>query len=198
MREVPIYEQVDVTKGLLAIAMVFAHCIQLLGMNGLGAVSSLINLTCFSGFLFCFGFASWSAYLSKEKMPWKRVISTSMKCYIAFIIAASLSLIIRNGEGLDVIYKVIKLQTLALYSEFFLTFSFSLLFSAFFKNAITKVTSNQISLLIFIMICLLVTLLPTLSPPVIIGQFIGGSNYCYFPLIQYTPLFVLGKVRTSS
>jgi hypothetical protein len=89
---------IDLTKGLLTVGMVFAHVIQLLATTQIKALkefSLLTNLVLFSGFLFCFGFAAWAAYLQWPKLPWA---STSLKCYLAFIVSGVAYRILVNSE----------------------------------------------------------------------------------------------------
>ena len=64
---------IDLLKAILVLNMILAHTFQLiLGMsiepiNSTNRIMIYINLTTFSGFLFCFGYSSYIAYLSKDK-----------------------------------------------------------------------------------------------------------------------------------
>ena len=52
-------QEIDIMKGLLTLAMILCHCLQFFGKEDAGIekiLVNVINLTTFSGFLFCFGF----------------------------------------------------------------------------------------------------------------------------------------------
>ena len=51
-------QEIDIMKGLLTLAMILCHCLQFFGKEDAGIekiLVNVINLTTFSGFLFCFG-----------------------------------------------------------------------------------------------------------------------------------------------
>ena len=53
--------EIDICKGILTVTMILGHCIQFFGFEEQGVqkiLVNVINLTTFSGFLFCFGFVS--------------------------------------------------------------------------------------------------------------------------------------------
>lgn len=192
MRNISASTQIDVTKGLLVVAMVLAHTIQRFELHSFDSVSYSINLLCFSGFMYCFGYAAWIAYLSKDATPWRKVLITSAKCYVAFIIAGSISSMMLNNNGVDVIYRIALMQTLPPYAEFFLTFSMVILISSLLKPVLTKATQSNALTILSCLLCLLTTFITPWDTNIFIGQLIGGTNYYYFPLIQYLPLFILG------
>ena len=50
--------EIDIQKGMLTVAMMLCHCIQFFGKEEYGLqkiLVNLINLSTFSGFMFCFG-----------------------------------------------------------------------------------------------------------------------------------------------
>ena len=58
-------QEIDIMKGLLTLAMILCHCLQFFGKEDAGIekiLVNVINLTTFSGFLFCFGFVCCLAY----------------------------------------------------------------------------------------------------------------------------------------
>ena len=63
--------EIDIQKGMLTVAMMLCHCIQFFGKEEYGLqkiLVNLINLSTFSGFMFCFGYTNQIAYYRKE---WK-------------------------------------------------------------------------------------------------------------------------------
>ena len=49
-------QEIDIMKGLLTLAMILCHCLQFFGKEDAGIekiLVNVINLTTFSGFLFC-------------------------------------------------------------------------------------------------------------------------------------------------
>lgn len=66
--------EIDIQKGMLTVAMMLCHCIQFFGKEEYGLqkiLVNLINLSTFSGFMFCFGYTNQIAYYQKE---WKTVL----------------------------------------------------------------------------------------------------------------------------
>jgi len=190
--------EIDLTKGILTIGMVFAHVIQFLGdgQSRLLYSESLITvLVSFSGFLFCFGFASWIAYLQSPKLPWSNIIKTIFKCYFAFLISGVAFRILSSSEkaSLDLVVKIAAIRDIPRYSEFLLSFAMITAVGAVFQKAINLSTSRWQYLLLSVMVCLAFTLLPReyrYDP--LIGQFIGGQGFDFYPIIQYLPLYLLG------
>ena len=62
-------QEIDIMKGLLTLAMILCHCLQFFGKEDAGIekiLVNVINLTTFSGFLFCFGFVCCLAYFQGD------------------------------------------------------------------------------------------------------------------------------------
>lgn len=189
---------IDITKGILTVGMVFTHVNAFLSNNNSMMLKGLIILTdlvSFSGFLFCFGFASWSAYLSKPSIPWKSAIRTAFKCYLAFVTSGVAFRVLVDRENLSprVIMRVSLLRDVPGFSEFLLAFSIVTLFGCIMAPVIRAATNSVKNLLVAMAVCIFVTFFPartSLDP--LIGLFIGSSDYSYYPVIQYFPLFLLG------
>lgn len=189
---------IDLMKGLLTLGMVFAHVIQLLGDGQsiiLEAFSIMTNLVSFSGFIFCFGFAAWVAYLSKQNIPKASVAKTSFKCYLAFLISGFAFRVLYNAKepSLNLALNIALLRDIPGYSEFLLTFAMVVLVAAICKTIIRLASNNINNLFLACSICIACTFLPSdhIHDP-IVGQFIGGQNFAFFPVVQYFPLFLFG------
>ena len=75
--------EIDIQKGMLTVAMMLCHCIQFFGKEEYGLqkiLVNLINLSTFSGFMFCFGYTNQIAYYRKE---WKNSFGKMLKTYAA-------------------------------------------------------------------------------------------------------------------
>lgn len=191
-------EEIDITKGLLTIGMVLAHAIQLLSSGQsrvLNAMSLGANFVSFSGFMFCFGFASWAAYLSQPRLPWPSILRTSVRCYAAFVISGVAFRILVDSvpPSLELIVRVALIRDIPGYSEFLLSFAVITILGAIFRDAIRRATDRLPSLVLAFAVCLAVTFLPSENryDPVV-GQLIGGQGFAFFPTVPYLPLFLLG------
>ena len=191
--------EVDILKGILTIGMVFAHTVQILeGSNNpiLKAASILTNLVSFSGFLGCFGFACWMAYLSKESIPWKKVIPTTLKCYLAFVLSGIAYRYFVSGANADftLFRRVLALRDIPGYSEFLIAFSLitlsSVLLAPFLRFLVFDV--RRVAFFSLIILFLSQILPKTLRYDPFVGLFLGGSGFAYFPVLLYSPIFVLG------
>lgn len=191
--------EIDITKGLLTIGMIFAHVINLLYNKQYDFIVNLrhlsIDLGTFSGFMFCFGYASWIAYYRKDRIPWKKVLITGFKCYIAFAISGIVWLIsVESIEvDLDLITKILFVRDLPPYSEFLVTFSAITILGAVFHKFITIATQRWSNFILTIVLFLSFALLPRIShQDAFISLFIGGGGYKSFPFVHYFPLFLSG------
>lgn len=60
--------KIDVLKGILTVLMIVAHIFQFFSTNLLlDKFGKYVNLTTFSGFMFCFGYVCYIAYADSSK-----------------------------------------------------------------------------------------------------------------------------------
>jgi len=124
----------------------------------------------------------WLAYLGREKLPWKRILRTAGKCYVAFVVSGFAYRFLVDGEAsLRGLFRIILLRDIPGYSEFLMSFSLVILLSAVALPFIRRFTRS----------------LGNLLPPgahydPVIGLFIGGTGFAYFPVLHYLPFFLLG------
>ena len=192
------FSEIDYTKGMLVMSMVFGHVITFLD-NGqsslLNQAQTIINLVSFSGFLFCFGFVHWIAYLQKPHIPWMAVLRTSLKCYLAFVVSGFAGRVLVSGKpaGWDLLIRLGALRDITESSEYLLPFALLSILGAAFAPVIKMSTRNGRNLIISTFAFLISTFLPhnAVYDP-FVGLFIGGQGFYFFPIIQYLPLFLLG------
>ncbi|MEI8235338.1 MAG: heparan-alpha-glucosaminide N-acetyltransferase domain-containing protein [Verrucomicrobiota bacterium] len=192
------YLEIDYTKGILTAGMVFGHVVLILG-NGQGRLIRMaLLLPClatYSGFLFCFGFAVWVSYLSKPRMRWASILKTALKCYLAFIASgfAWKTLALGQHAGWKLLLSLCFLRDIPSYSEFLLSFSIIMIAAAVAAPAMELFTRNKTNLATSTLAFLAFTLLPkeAIYDP-LVGLFLGGSGFFYFPALPYMPLFLLG------
>lgn len=189
---------IDVVKGVLTLGMVFAHAIQLLNSEAnsvLNGVSQFTNLVSFSGFNFCFGYAAWLAYLSKDKLPWGPIAKTAAKCYFAFLISGLGFMALMKGEILDsaLILKIALVRMVPGYSEFLISFALVIIISGVLAPIVSWCLSEKWRIAVACLICGLFSVVPLgVDHDPYVGLLIGGTEYGYFPVVQYMPLFLLG------
>jgi hypothetical protein len=189
----------DIFKGLLVFGMILAHIIQILGNRNdylLSAISKYINLISFSGFLFAFGYANYFAYFSKDFQVVKwRMFKTGLKILLAFYISGIASRIIFEKKAIHLldIIKIILLADIPAYSEFLASFAIITLLALVLFRLIKTVLSNKIYFWLLNIFLLFTTFIPyeriTINQ---IGLLIGTNNFACFPVIQYSPLYLIG------
>lgn len=188
---------IDVTKGVLVVGMVFAHILQLLARKpgGLEFFSQLANIVSFSGFFFCFGFAGWLAYWRHEHMRWAAVLRTAFRCYAAFVVSGVAFRLGVNGMSFNgpLIWRILLLRDIPGYSEFLLAFPLALLAASVLRPLLIASTRTPAALALTCAGCLTTTFLsPLPGRDPLVGLWIGGMEFAYFPVIPYAPLFLLG------
>ena len=85
---------IDLLKAILTLNMILTHTFQLIlgtdirPININNRIIIYINLTTFSGFLFCFGYSSYIAYICKDKKEVRlKLIRNIIKLLFAFYIS---------------------------------------------------------------------------------------------------------------
>lgn len=190
--------EVDVAKGVLTIGMVFAHVIQLLTLNpskGLLRLSDVTNLVTFTGFLFCFGYAFWLAYLSRQVMPMANVFKTALKCYVAYVISGVAFCVMVSAIEFSpqLLFNVATVMNVPGYSEFLLSFALYTVLVLVFRVPILKMTQSPVALALSVLMCLYVAWRPVAQEAhPLIGEFFGGHQFAYFPIVPYGPIFLIG------
>lgn len=191
-------KSIDFFKTLLVIGMITAHCIQFLGNMDTKIqyiISLFVNLITFSGFMFCFGYASNIAYFKKEKQDvFKKLIKNIFNILIVFYISGiGYSLLISNDLSLTKIVKILILWTIPGYSEFLAGFCVLNLMILLLFDKIKQILSNKKIFLTVLIISLVCTFIPYKFIFINqIGLFIGSEKFSCYPVLQYLGYFLIG------
>lgn len=193
--------RIDILKGILTLQMILAHCIQFyvdLGRDQTALyLSEYINLTTFSGFLFCFGYASGLSYFGKE---WReaagRLLRNALRLLCGFYVSSFCYVIFveRIPLRLDLALEILLLKRLAGWSEFLFSFALIMLLECILFPLFTE--KCKWGLPVMAVISILTCLLPHREAGSIIGSLIGGMGGTYFPVIPYG-LYLLAGIWFS-
>lgn len=187
---------IDYMKGILVILMIFAHISNFFPSFKMFEVISLyVNVTTFSGFMFCFGFVSYFAYISKEKKEIKmKLIKSFIKTLICFYISSCVYLFcVSYTFNIYTFLDIILLKSVAGYSEFLLSFALLYLIIYISFKYIKIIISKKIYLIMYTIVSLLLTFIPYhLITNNILGSIIGTTKFSSFPIMQYSSYFIIG------
>lgn len=193
---------IDVSRGLLVILMVYGHVLQFFGDAQLfprvDVFIQLINLTVFGTFVFAFGATAQLAYLSK---PYLRalpgMVKTGLRAYAVFCLSGIGYRVLRENKPLAVgtVRRVLTLSDIPGWSEFLIAFAlYSLLLIvgfALFRWLSGKPLASLLVGAACVGSCLIV---PYGSIAGRLALFIGGTEFSYFPVVQYMPYFLAGML----
>lgn len=191
---------IDVSRGLLVIMMVYGHVLQFFGDAQLfprvNDLINVINLTVFSSFVFCFGVTTGLAYLSK---PYRRalpgMVKTGLRAYAAFCLSGIGYRVLRENKpfAAGTVRRVLTLADIPGWSEFLIAFAlYSLLLIvgfAAFRWLVRRPRAALAVSAVCVGCCLVV---PYGAIPNRLALFIGGTQFSYFPVVQYMPYFLAG------
>lgn len=189
--------EIDLMKGLLTLAMILCHCIQFFGIEDRGVQKYLadgINLTTFSGFLFCFGYVCKLAYYQKgyKDGMWK-MAKNAVRLLLAFYISgiAYLALVEQKIFRWDIIREVLLLQRFPGWSEFLASFA-AVLFIGILLFPVMK-RMNVWMLLIIAALGAAGCFLPydQIKNP-LAALLMGSDEHTTFPVLQYGMFFAAG------
>lgn len=190
--------EIDIMKGLLTVAMILCHCIQFFGDEGTGLqklLADLINLTTFSGFLFCFGYVSELAYYRKSfgTAAWKagkNVVRMLVAFYISGI--SYIALAERKSFMMERVTDVLTLQVYPGWSEFLASFAAVLLAGIILYPLLKRMNGKMFLVIIVISIasCMLMPYSKIHNP--YLALFVGSRDYITFPGLEYGVFFAAG------
>lgn len=192
--------KIDIFKGLLVLGMIYCHVLQffcnLSVDHSAQIITSVINIITFSGFIFCFGYSTRIAYLSKEFMKvYPRILNTAFKTLIAFYISGIgfRVLVDKRPLNFETAIKVITLTDIPGWSEFLISFTLYILLAAVLFKPIKLLLENKLVFWTIFGLLFLTTLIPyeMIQMPQI-GLLIGTKRFAAFPVLQYMPFYLLG------
>ena len=191
---------IDVSRGLLVIMMVYGHVLQFFGDAQLfplvDGLISIVNLTVFSTFVFDFGVTAELAYLKKPyRQALPGMVKTGLRAYAAFCLSGIGYRVLRENKPFAVatVRRVLTLSDIPGWSEFLVAFAlYSLLlivgFAVFRWLAGRPLASLAVGAAC-VGCCLIV---PYGAIPHPLALLIGGTEFAYFPVVQYMPYFLAG------
>lgn len=189
--------EIDIMKGLLVLAMILCHCIQFLGDEHTGLqkyLADFINLTTFSGFLFCFGYVCDLAYYQKSfRNAAMKMGKNAVRMLLAFYISgiAYIAFAERRSFSFERIYRVLLLWEYPGWSEFLASFAAVLLAGIILYPLMTRMNGKIV--LGIAAVSLAGCFLPyqRVHNPYL-ALFVGSADYITFPVLQYGVFFTAG------
>ncbi|MED9821000.1 MAG: hypothetical protein U0J65_03090 [Christensenellales bacterium] len=192
---------VDVGRGLLVVMMIYGHVLQFFGDAQLfpacASVVEIINLTVFPAFVFYFGMTAAMAYLTK---PYARalpgMIRMGLRTYAAFVFSGVGFRVLRENKPLaaGTVRRVMTLMDVPGWSEFLMAFAlYALLLAVLFKGFVFLSARPRYALAVGA-VCVAACAVPYDQTPIWLAPFIGGTQFSYFPVVQYMPYFLTGMV----
>lgn len=182
----------DMMKGWLTILMVLSHLTYVIPFSGVERFNAYVNLTTFSGFMFCFGYVCQNAYIEsdREDVP-KRLVKGASKSLFAFYICGLAAYM--HGTWLDW-GKVLFLQSIPGMTEFLFSFCLMYLMILIFRRPLKKMSlKNGIATSVISLIVTAIFPFEIISSP-IMGSIVGTTTYYCFPLMAYLSYFLVGSL----
>ncbi len=198
--------EIDIMKGLLVLAMILCHCIQFFGDESAGLqkyLADFINLTTFSGFLFCFGYVCELIYYQKSfRKAAVKMGKNAVRMLFAFYISgiAYIAFAQRKSFSFERIYRVLLLWEYPGWSEFLASFA-AVLAVGIVLYPLMKRMNGKVFLGITV-VSLVGCFLPyeQIHNPYL-ALLAGSKDYITFPVLQYGVFFAAGvwfcKKKTS-
>lgn len=188
---------IDCQKGILTVLMILCHCIQFFGSKEEyfeKYIVDYINITTFSGFLFCLRYVSDKAYYQKVfSYSIKRMLKSAIRplvsfyassvCYIAFVD--------KKIFKLEIIYEILSIRRFAGWSEFLISFVGITVIGIVLFPIFKRMNGYIFFLILFI--SLGTSLLPYeyIKNPVL-ALFVGSYDYVTYPVLQYMVYYAFG------
>lgn len=189
--------EIDIQKGMLTVAMMLCHCIQFFGKEEYGLqkiLVNLINLSTFSGFMFCFGYTNQIAYYRKEwKNSFGKMLKNVCRMLIAFYISGIAYVALVEGKIFrwKFVAEVVMLKKYPGWSEFLVSFAAVLLVGIFLYPIIRRM--NTIMFLGVACISCIACYIPyERIHNSWLALLTGSRDYITFPVLQYGVFFAAG------
>ena len=196
----PRHLDIDHMKCLFTIVMIYGHAWILLANTLSGTWYNGFILIArpgvFSGFLFCFGFAVWLSYFERPVFPWKKMLRSAWKCYLAYVISGCAYQFLVHGKNPDLhlLLRVSALLEIPGMSEFLLAFALMIIVSAALPQTIRFFTRTRLHFAVAAVACLLLTYFKASEGSIpAVGLFVNQKGSDCFPVLSYLPLFLLGS-----
>ncbi|MGN0819339.1 MAG: acyltransferase family protein [Christensenellaceae bacterium] len=185
---------IDAMKGLLVLLMIFAHIIQFFEGGALSDYFSVyVNLTTFSGFMFCLGYVFPIAYTDKPDAE-RKMFYAFLKTLVAFYISgAAFMLIIEKQLTFYNLINIVILRLIPMYSEFLLSLALVFAFGIFLFKPLKNLAKSPVRYFLITTVCLLMTAINySAVTDGLLASVIGSSHFNNFPIVQYGFFFLMG------
>ena len=189
--------EIDIQKGILTIGMILCHCIQFFGKEEYGLqkiLVNLINLSTFSGFMFCFGYTNQVAYYEKS---WKsssvKMLRNVFRILIAFYISGIAYVAFVEGKIFrwKFVTEVLLLKKYPGWSEFLASFAAVLLVGIFIYPLMRRMNT-----IMFVGVACISCMACYIPYDRVHNSWLallaGSRDYIPFPVLQYAVFFAAG------
>lgn len=189
--------EIDIMKGILTVTMILCHSIQFFGEEKdfiQALLVNLINITTFSGFLFCFGYVGNMAYFQKNWTEGVRKMGkNALRILIAFYISGIAYVALVEGKifRLDFIEEVLFLRKYPGWSEFLVSFS-AMLLAAMICFPVYKRLNGWILIFLALLSGVFCFIPYDAVNNSWMALLVGSRHYVTFPVIQYSFFFAVG------
>lgn len=187
---------IDLMKGLLISLMVLSHVHSGLNLNipWLDPRRGVLQLTIFSGMIFAFGYGTYKAYLEKTILPRRHMLINILKILFAYYLCAiAYGFFYENSLSLNSILLILRLNSLAIYTEFLLPYAILLILILIVPRLFIFITKKDVIIWPVVAVLLITTFLNySQIHSVILSLFIGSNTITSYPVVQYMPLYLLG------
>lgn len=184
-------------KGLLVLFMTLSHltyCTKYyVTSTAVKYFNIYVNLTSFSGFVFCFGYVCWSAYIvSYRTNIERRILISAGKVLAVYYISGIALTFFQGGTMLDVL-RVLLLRYIPSFSEFLFSFFIIYILLLLTRNVLKELSLLKASFLISA--SFLLTWFPyEVIESALAANIVGTSKYSCFPIAQYSSYFMIGML----
>lgn len=182
----------DMMKGWLATLMVASHLTYVVPFDWKDGFNTYVNLTTFSGFMFCFGYVCWKAYMEKDQGDIaKRLGKGALKSLLAFYICGIGYYVRGTVQDWE---SVIFLQRLPGMTEFLFSFCLLYILILVFRRQLKKLSLGN-GIVISVMSLAATAIFPfgIITDP-IMGSIFGTTSWYSFPLMAYLGYFIMGSL----
>lgn len=203
----PRFYVLDLLRGLAVFLMLLAHSVYFFSNRDNSLTLSLENIGntfCFTTFLLVSGAVSYVAYLkedlasSRKSRILKRIIALIVSYYLIAVFVELKSILHADAlQGLGIIVDIISLRNLPSYTEYIVPFIIYPLIMLVFSAISRKIAKSLISVVLISTILYFVGWVLYTLPNVNFFEpwralVAGAPGYFRFPILQYSPVFIIG------
>lgn len=199
----------DIVRGMAVFLMILAHTVAFFHSGGNKTLTFLQNIgdtVCFTLFLYVSGATSYYAYISSTKSDWKTKKYNLLKRLVLLLFGYYFVAIVSSlhnfklppdSSWLNHIAGIILLIKVPGYTEFLIPFLFFGALGLIFKRELRGLSKNLIAIIALSALAYATgTLLYHVDVPsgltALKSLVVGDKDLYRFPILQYTPVFLLG------